>query len=299
MYKVIVPATSANLGPGFDCLGMALEKYNITEVEEIASGLKIEIASSVNKKIYDDENNMIYKTIMHLFDKVGYKPKGIRIVQNDSIPSTRGLGSSSACIVAGLFLGNAISGQKLSVDELAYIAASMEGHPDNVTPAIYGGVRAGIITEGKLHHTEINIPQNLKAAAFIPDFTLSTTKARMVLPSQVPFGDAVFNLGRLAMLTSSLASGNIDNISCAFEDRLHQPYRKKYIPDIDKIFSESLKNGAKGCFISGAGPTLIALLGGEYDEFVKKMSAYTLNLKTKWNIELLNINKKGVEVFLN
>lgn len=298
MYKVIVPATSANLGPGFDCLGVALELFNTIEVEEIRNGLKIE--SKSGNTYYSNENNLIYRAMKHIFDKIGYSPKGIRIIQNDNIPGTRGLGSSAACIAAGLLAANMMTGQKFSLEEIAFMAASMDGHPDNTTPAIFGGLRASVMCDNKLYHVGIETPDNLKFIAFIPDFTLSTTKARMVLPQLVSHNDAVFNLGRLALLVSSLSQGKLENLSFAMEDKVHQPYRKRYIPDIDKIFSKSLGSGAISCYLSGAGPTLMALVDAEYEKFCSEMEQYILNnLKTSWAVTPLSINKKGAEVFIN
>ncbi|MGE5329694.1 MAG: homoserine kinase [Deltaproteobacteria bacterium] len=296
MYKVIVPATSANLGPGFDCLGVALDLYNSIEVEEIGSGLKIESISG--NSYYNNENNLIYKSMKHIFDKVGYNPKGIRIIQKDNIPGTRGLGSSAACIVAGLLAGNIMTGEKFSKEEIAFMAGALDGHPDNTTPAVFGGLRASILREEKLHHVEIQMPDNLKFAAFIPDFTLSTAKARMILPRLVSHEDMVFNLGRLALLVSSLSQGKLENLALGLEDKMHQPYRKRFIPDVDKIFSKSMELGARGCYISGAGPTLMALVDSEYNKFCDQMGKYILDsLKTSWTIALLNINKNGAEVY--
>ena len=296
MYKVVVPATSANLGPGFDCMGVALELYNITEVEEIETGLKIESNSGNNN--YNNENNLIYRTMKHIFDKVGHTPKGIRIIQTDNIPSTRGLGSSAACIVAGLLAANMMTGQNFSRDEIALIAAKLDGHPDNTTPAIFGGLRAAALSEDKLYHVDIETTENLKFIALIPDFTLSTTKARMILPQLVSHNDAVFNLGRLAVLVSSLSQGKYENLVCGLEDKIHQPYRKRFIPDIDKIFKKSMDLGARGCYISGAGPAIMALVDSEHNEFINKMEEYIVdNLKTSWAPVLLKINKNGAEVF--
>jgi len=298
MYKVVVPATSANLGPGFDCLGVALEMYNSVEVEEIEAGLKIESSSGNN--YYNNENNLIYKSMKHIFDKVGYNPKGIRLVQTDNIPGTRGLGSSAACIVAGLLAGNAMTGQRFSTEEIAFMAGSLDGHPDNTTPAVFGGLRASVLREDKLYHVEIEIPDNLKFIAFVPDFTLSTAKARMILPHLVSREDMVFNLGRLALLVSSLSLGKFENLVYGLEDKMHQPYRKRFIPDIDKIFTKSIEFGARGCYISGAGPSLMALVDSEHNKFCDEMGKYIVNnLKTSWTIVLLSVNKKGAEVYLN
>ncbi len=298
MYRVIVPATSANLGPGFDCMGVALNLYNMIDVEESGDGLQIEINGLGKEKIPINENNLIYKSMKLVFDRVGYAPKGLRIIQTNEIPLTRGLGSSAACIVGGIFAANQIIGQKLTLEELEIMAAIADGHPDNTTPVIRGGLVTTVLEDDEVYHVDIEIPDNLKFAAFIPDFTLSTAKARRILPGRISHKDAVFNAGRAALLVASLVSGKFENLAHALEDRLHQPYRKKLIPDMDRIFEASMKNGAKGCYLSGAGPTLISILDNHYEKFLDQMNLYLETLSTGWEIKILELNKKGVEIFV-
>lgn len=295
--KVVVPATSANFGPGFDCLGIAFNMFNSIEVEEKGDGLSIEV-NSYDDAIPRNENNIIYKSMKRLFEKVDYIPKGIKIKQFDNIPVTKGLGSSSACIVAGLLAANSIVGNKFSVDEIALMAAECDGHPDNTTPAIYGGFVAAAIGEGMLHKININVPNNMKFVAFVPDFTLPTVKARMVLPQLISHKDATYNLARLSLLISSLQNNSLESLRFAIDDKLHQPYRKRFIPDIEKIFDESYENGAKGCYMSGAGPTLIAVLDSKTGEFCTKMESYFEKLNSSWDIIPLEVNKTGAEVFV-
>ena len=295
MFKVMIPATSANLGPGFDCMGVALNVYNTIEVEEVGEGLQIETNDPLNR-IPLNENNLIYKSMKAVFDIVGYTPKGLRIVQTNDIPMTRGLGSSAACIVGGVFAANQIVKQKLNFSDLSLLAAKLDGHPDNTTPAIMGGIAVAVLEEKELFHVKLDIPDNIKFAAFIPDFTLSTAKARKILPQRISHKDAVFNVGRAALLLASLINGNFENLSCAFKDRLHQPFRRKLIPNMDKILSESMQCGARGGYISGAGPTLIAILDKNYEEFYMQMNNYIKFLDYKWELKLLELSKKGVEV---
>lgn len=298
MYKVKIPATSANLGPGFDCLGVALNLYNIIEVEEIGEGLKIEMNGNVGK-IPTNENNLVYKSMKAVFDKVGYFPKGLRIIQTNGIPMTRGLGSSAACIVGGIYAANYIVNKELSSQELAVLAASLDGHPDNTTPAIMGGMVVSVLEGNALFHASINIPDNLKFVAFIPEFTLSTVKARMILPERIFRKDAVFSASRAALLAASLANGKIENLSCALNDKLHQPYRKKLIPGMEKIFEKCIESGAVGCYLSGAGPTLIAILESEYDEFCSRIKPFLNSLRTSWELKMLDVDVKGVEEIVN
>lgn len=298
MYKVKIPATSANLGPGFDCMGVALNLYNYIEVEEIEKGLVIEINGD-RDRIQTNESNLVYRSMKALFEKVGYMPSGIRIVQTNGIPITRGLGSSAACIVGGLFAANEIVGRKLNKYELAVLAATLDGHPDNTTPAILGGLIVSVLDGKDLFHVSIDIPENIRFAAFIPGFTLSTVKARRILPERIYHKDAVFNAGRAALLVASLMTGSLGNLPCAFQDRLHQPYRKKLIPDMERIIEKSLRNGARGCFLSGAGPTVIAILDGNYDKFLNEMNMYIKPLNGSWHMELLGVDKRGVDIIVN
>ncbi len=298
MIKVSVPATSANLGPGFDCMGAALNIYNTVEVEESDEGLKIEI-SGLTGRIPCDESNLVYKAMKTVFDKVGYNPRGLRIKQTNNIPITKGLGSSAASIVGGLFAANRMVDSNLSRDELTVMAAQLDGHPDNTTAAITGGLAVSVLEGGNIFYSRIEIPDRIRFAAFIPDFTLPTTKARMMLPERVQHKDAVFNAGRAALLAASLSSGKLENLSCAVEDRIHQPYRKKLIPSIDRIFDISLRCGARGCYLSGAGPVLMALLDRDYDQFYSRASSYLKSLIPRWELKILELDKKGVDVFVN
>lgn len=295
MYKIVVPATSANLGPGFDSIGVALDLYNVIEVEETTSGLHIKTNLM---KVPTDENNLIYRSMKAVFNKVGYKEKGLRIIQTTEIPITRGLGSSSACIVGGILAANQIIGNKLTLEEMAVLAAKLEGHPDNTTAALMGGLVVSAFEGDELRYVKLDLPENLRFAAFIPNFTLPTIKARMVLPEKVDHRDAVFNSGRAALLIASLVTGNLKNLSWAFQDRLHQPYRKQFIPDMDRIFDISMKKGAQGCYLSGAGPTLIAVLDDCYDYFYVEMNSFLKSLNTKWELRIFNFNKKGAEIFV-
>ena len=173
MVRVKVPATSANMGSGFDCLGIGLCLYSVVEMSEEGGGLTI-IDNSNMGYVPKDESNLIYAAAKRVFDTVGYNPSGIKIVQSSRIPMTRGLGSSSACIIGGALAANVLSGRKLSYSELLDIACSMEGHPDNVTPAMYGGMCAAAVSDGHVYAKSIKINSKIKAAVFIPDYFVST-----------------------------------------------------------------------------------------------------------------------------
>jgi len=258
MVRVQVPATTANLGPGFDCLGMALKFYNTVEMVRTTSGLSIEIHGEGAQEIARDESNIVYRAAMHLFKEVGFVPGGLRIRLINHIPVARGLGSSASAIVGGLISANLLTGGRLTQKELISMAAALEGHPDNVAPALLGGIVVSSPVEGEIKYVRIDPPAGLKAAVAIPDFKLSTRQARDVLPAQVSMPDAVFNIGRVALLVAALCRGDLNLLGGVMEDRLHQPYRAPLVPGMKKVLAAARLAGARGVCLSGAGPTLIA-----------------------------------------
>ncbi|MDR0273036.1 MAG: homoserine kinase, partial [Clostridiales bacterium] len=239
MLKIKVPATTANMGAGFDCLGMALNLYNEITVEE-SEKFSIEIKSKSKDVLHTTKDNLIYKVITHFYDEIGKKVPELKITQNDSIPITRGLGSSSACIVAGLFAANELTGNTFSKDELAQMACQIEGHPDNVAPAVYGGIIIAVLEgeEQKLHHVKIIPSDALSFVTFIPNFQLSTAKARRILPKAYTRADAIFNISRASLFVASMMSENWENLKIAVDDRVHQPFRGIFVQNMEKIFDD-------------------------------------------------------------
>lgn len=259
MYRVKVPATTANLGPGFDILGMALNFYNILEVKEIDKGLNIDIEGLGAKELPTDKSNLVYQAMDYLFDKADYRPAGLDIKLINQIPIARGLGSSATIIVGGLVVANTLAGTPFSNDQLLNFAAEIEGHPDNVAPALLGGVVISVITEQEeIIYKKLKAPE-LKAVVGIPDFKLSTTEAREVLPAQVTFNDAVFNCSRVGLLVSAIMTQDYDLLATCFEDRLHQSYRQDLVPGMDEAIKEAKEAGALAIALSGAGPSIVAL----------------------------------------
>ena len=296
MVKVKVPATSANMGAGFDCLGVALGLYNYVEAEETDNGLVIDIKDSTADYLPGNERNLVYRSMKTLFDEVGYTAKGLHLVQKNDIPVTRGLGSSSAGIVGGLLAANEISKADLSRDEILAIAARIEGHPDNVAPAIMGGMTVNVTDFGKFKYVRTDVPEDLMFAAFVPEFTLSTKKARGVLPKTVSVRDAVFNMGRSALLMSSIMTGKYENIRAATADKLHQRYRKKFIPNIDDVFKAAYRADALGVYLSGAGPAVVAIIKADNENFVKKMNYFVKTKINGWNMHILKPDNMGAVV---
>ena len=297
MIHIQIPATSANMGPGFDSIGVALKKYNHIWVEEIAEGVQIEVKRKQEIPVPLDETNLIYQTMKHFYDQKGLKLPGIHIIQEDYIPMIRGLGSSAACIVGGLLAANALAGNLCDKDELAQMAAKLEGHPDNSNPAIYGSMVVGAQEPERMNYVRLELPEDLIFAIMVPDFPVSTADARRVLPNDYSRGDMVFNASRAALLVASMMTGKYENFDMAMQDCVHQPYRAQLIPGMDEIFAHAKEFGALASYLSGAGSTLMALVTKEKaEEFKRKMSAYLQTLEHRWELELLLPDLKGATV---
>ncbi len=292
MIKVKVPATSANLGPGFDTLGLALNLYNTFSFEEKLEGLEINGCDPS----YANEKNLVYTSMLKTFDKIGYKPKGVRIDMNTDIPISRGLGSSAACILGGVIGANELAKVYLSKEEILDIATEIEGHPDNIAPALFGGLIVSVMKDNNIYYDKINIANGIKFVALIPDFTLSTTKAREVLPSTISYKDAVYNVGRVSLLLSALSNGRFELLKVALEDRLHQPYRKKLIPRFDEILNKCYELGCLGAYLSGAGPTLMVIIKDNDMSFTIKIKTYLNSINYNWDVKELNLDLDGVSI---
>lgn len=269
MIKITVPATSANLGPGFDSLGIALNLYNNIYMEEYDG---IDISSLDNSFVPKGENNLIYRTVKDFYDLCGKPFKGLKLQQENPIPMARGLGSSSACICAGIVGANKLLGSPLSNDEMVNLAARLEGHPDNSTPAFVGGFVAAVFDGNKVTYVKTPVSDDLKFIAFIPDFPLKTSKARKALPKEILHKDAVYNLSRASLMSMALSLKQYDLLPTAIGDKLHQPYRMGLIENSERIFDLAYKSGSLAVYISGAGPTIMAIT--QDDKFLIKAASY-------------------------
>jgi homoserine kinase len=293
MIKIQVPATSANIGSGFDSLGISLKLYNRVLMEEFDG---VDISTNDGSIVPKDERNLVYSSTKFLFDLCGRTFHGLKLIQENNIPMTRGLGSSSACIVAGLVGANTLLNNPLSKDDLVNLAARLEGHPDNSTPAILGGLVTAVFDGNQVYSVKVPISGRLKFAAFIPDFELKTEVARAALPLQVPHRDAVYNLSRAALMTASLFSGRLDNLRVAAGDKLHQPYRLKFIKSADEIFELAYKNGAYATYISGAGPTLMAMINVTDILFADRVQDELMSSFPGWQLRILDCDEDGATV---
>lgn len=270
MVTVTVPATSANVGAGFDSLGLALSMHNVFTFEE---SRRIEISSLDGTHIPSGPNNLVFRSARAVYDQLGIPLKGLRITQRNDIPMARGLGSSSACIVAGLLGANALLGSPLTQRQMLTLATAIEGHPDNVAPAMLGGFVTSVYDEGLVYTVKKDIDPDLAFAAFVPDFRLLTAKARAALPEMVSHKDAVYNLSRAALATAAFCDGDYALLGVATKDALHQRYRLPLIHGGDEVFELAQDLCALGVYISGAGPTIIAVVHKDDDEFFTRARA--------------------------
>ena len=290
MVRVTVPATTANIGPGFDVLGLAFKLYNRITFERIEKGLIIKGCPEV----YNNNENLVYKSFVVTAENLGKKVDGLKISIDAKIPVSRGLGSSSACIVGGVYGANTFYKGGLTKDEMFKIAAAIEGHPDNISPCVYGGLTASMIENERPYTVGYNISSALKFYALIPDFETSTSEARKILPKTIDFKDAVFNVSRVAVLLKALETGDMDMINISLDDRLHQIYRGTLIHEYDSIREICAEAGSPALFISGAGPTLMNITKDE--KFPEKIKDSISKLKHKWRIEMLEPDKSGATV---
>ncbi len=292
MIKVRVPATSANMGPGFDTMGIGLNLYNYFYVEEIQEGLEI----SGCEASLCNEDNLFFQSMVTCFSTVGYKFKGLNIRLEGDIPLSRGLGSSATCIIGGILAANEIAGKPLNMEEILDLAIQIEGHPDNVAPALFGGLVLSTMDNNKVIYNQVQIAKGLKFCGLIPDFTLSTKEARAVLPKTVSYKDAVFNLSRSSLFVSALMNGNFHIIPNSCKDRLHQPYRSKLIPGFNEIFEKSQELSSLATYLSGAGPTIMAILREDDNKYVNNIKEYLKDLHHKWDLIELKVDSRGAVV---
>ena len=261
---VRVPATSANLGPGFDALGLALALHNEVVAEE-ADRVDVSLRGEGATELAKDGDNTVVRGVRLAYDAAGRPFRGVRLECVNRVPLARGLGSSAAAWVGGLAAGNALLGSPLDRDALLALAARAEGHPDNVAAAIFGGLTVSCVTADAVTAISLPVPRPLQWVVLIPEATNATADARAVLPAAVPRADAVFNVQRVALLLASLQTGRPAALRTALDDRLHQPYREKLFPWMRGVTSAAIAAGALGCVLSGAGPSLLAVVDGGVD----------------------------------
>ena len=327
---VTVPATTANLGPGFDCIGAALSLYNrfqFSRLEPSATEkLKITVTGQEAAKVKADDSNLAYQAFVKLYDRLNQSPPPVAIHIDMQVPLARGLGSSATAIVGGLVGANELAGSPLTQVEVMQLAIELEGHPDNVVPALLGGCRLaasntppqlplskGGLTEespltpplskggqggGSWQICDIPWHPDIVPVVAIPDFELSTAEARRVLPSEYSRADAIFNTAHLGLLVRALATGDRDWLRCALQDKIHQPYRQSLIQGYEAVQKAAMNAGACGMVISGAGPTLLTLTDATNADAVEKaMTAAWMEFGVKADVRAIGLDTQGAQVW--
>ncbi|NMF61828.1 homoserine kinase [Brasilonema octagenarum] len=310
--SITVPGTTANLGPGFDCIGAALTLYNEfkftrLDIPPYLEGVKITVTGAEAERVVTDESNLLYQAFVKFYQHTEQTPPPVEIEIHLGVPLARGLGSSATAIVGGLVGANLLEGEPLSQLEVMELAIALEGHPDNVVPALLGGCRlaaTGVEGEPQRHreHREwevCEVPwcEEIVPVVAIPDFELSTKEARQVLPTEVSRADAIFNAAHLGLLLRGLETGKGDWLRAALQDRLHQPYRKALIRGYDAVYSAAVEAGAYGMVISGAGPTLLALTDKAHSQAVAQaMTAAWMEEGIKPEVRSLCVDTQGAQI---
>ena len=265
--RLRVPASSANLGPGFDCMGIALDWWNTIYVETIARGLEIECPHGLPR----NKNNAVVQGMSVIFERAKHKTMPVRLQMDAVIPIASGLGSSSAALVGGMLAANALLGNPFSRDNLVTFATLLEGHPDNVAPALLGGLVVAVQEGEFVQAARLTLPRQLRTVVFVPAQSLLTKVSRGILPNRVPRADAIYNAGRTALWVAALYERRLDWLNQATRDRLHQPYRASLVRGMDELFDAARNAGASGVALSGAGPSIIAFTKGNATKVAREM----------------------------
>ena len=319
MIIVKIPATTANLGPGFDCLGLALNLYNYVSIEK-SKNFEVLISGEGKEDISQDETNIVYQCIRSVVEKAWEKKSKeskreiiktsgklifrkedfstLRITLSNNIPPARGLGSSSSALVGGALGANYLMGSPLSDQELIEIMTEIEGHPDNILPAFFGGLLVSTqLADGEILWRKIKLNPKWRYLVVIPDFQLTTEESRRALPKSVPFSDAAFNLGRMGLVMEGFLKEDIRLLGKVMDDRLHEPYRKDLVPGLKEIL-EILRKEGYPVALSGAGPTVMAIV--EREEVGKVLGNRVQGIFSQHGIpssfKVLSPNNRGAEI---
>ena len=293
---VRVPATSANLGPGFDALGLALALHNEVTASE-SDRVRVTIEGEGAGRLSPGAENVVARGVRKAYEAAGRPFKGVALACVNRVPTARGLGSSAAAWVGGLVAGNALLGGPLSRDALLALAARAEGHPDNVTAALMGGLTVSCATgQGRIAAISLPVPAAVRWVVLVPEVTSATAEARAVLPPTFTRADAVFNVQRVALLLAALQSGRLDCLGEALDDRLHQPYRLRLFPWMPTVVEAARAAGAVGCVLSGAGPSLLAVVRDDADVVARSMESALAAAGIRGRAAALAVDTEGAVV---
>lgn len=294
-----IPASTTNLGPGFDVLGLALQLYSKVTLEAIETDTQVVVSGVDADKIPSTPEHIAFQAVELVFDRSGTKrPKGFRLQIENGIPAIRGLGGSGTAILGGLLTANVLCDSPFSDTDLLNFATELEGHPDNVAASLYGGIVVSAQENAQVHTIRLECPPVLSVVLAIPDFPLSTEQARGVLPTSVGFADAIYNTSRSTLLIASIATGQFEMLRVAMKDRLHQPYRTSLIPGFDDVAKAATTAGALSVALSGAGPTVAAYCLDHTDQVAEQMQAAFKKHQVASDIKILKPDADGASVHI-
>jgi homoserine kinase len=295
-----IPASTTNLGPGFDVLGLALQLYSTVTLEITGTTTEVEISGVDVDKIPSTSEHIAFRAVESVFQRSGVqKPKGLKLSIANGIPAIRGLGGSGTAILGGLLTANALCGNPFSRSDILNFATTIEGHPDNVAASLYGGMVISVQEEKHIHTIQLACDPTLHVVLAIPEFTLSTQKARNVLPKTIDFTDAIYNISRSSLLVASIATGKLDMLRVAMKDKLHQPYRSSLIPGFDDVVEAATSAGALSIALSGAGPTIAAYCLNNTDQVGNQMRDVFKHHDIPCEIMVLRADQEGAKIWNN
>lgn len=296
--RVVAPASTANLGPGFDCLGLALDLWNTVDVQvlEADSETEISISGEGVEELTTETDNLVYRSMEFLFNEAESEMPAVKLHCHNEVPLASGLGSSAAAIAAGLVAADALCATEFTNNDLLEMATTIEGHPDNVSASLRGGLQL-VITEGQqLYPIMIDVPPEIHAVLFIPESRILTEDARAVVPKEISMADAVYNMSRVALLIAGFCTNHPEYLSIATQDRLHQPFRQALFPPMKLLFQAALDSGALGVFLSGSGPTVMALTQGREMTVAYEMAEAARQAGVDGNVKVTKPTQMGAHV---
>ncbi len=294
-----VPASTTNLGPGFDVLGLALQLYSEVTLETTETETQVIVKGVDADKIPSTPEHIAFQAVELVFEQSGSKrPKGFKLEIENGIPAIRGLGGSGTAILGGLLTANALCGTPFSNEELLNFATELEGHPDNVAASLYGGLVVSAQENTEVHTVRLPCPPILSIVLAIPDFPLSTEQARNVLPTSVGFADAVYNTSRSTLLIASIVTGQFEMLRVAMKDRLHQPYRTSLIPGFNDVAEAATAAGALSVALSGAGPSIAAYCLEHTEQVAERMQSAFKKHQIASDIKILKPDANGASIHI-
>lgn len=292
-----IPASTTNLGPGFDVLGLALQLYSTITLEITENANEVVVSGVDEENIPNTTEHVAFQAVESIFKRSGTQPpRGLKLCILNEIPAIRGLGGSGTAILGGLLTANVFCGNPFSLPEILNFATAIEGHPDNVAASLYGGLVISMQEDQHIHTIQLQCDSSLHIVLAIPEFTLSTKKARDVLPKSVNFTDAIYNISRSSLLIASIATGKLEMLSVAMMDKLHQPYRSSLIPGFADVVEAATSAGALSTTLSGAGPTIAAFTLNNMEQIGNQMKDAFKQHDIVCEIKVLNPDVNGAIV---